>query len=65
VRFRGSVSLEGLLPTAEEMLEASVPTSFRDAMLARLAKGRLSEPQRQLMFSYKLAFEAALPARYL
>ena len=56
-RFRSSVSLELVLATAEDVLKASVPTSFRDETLARLAGSQLSESQQQLIFNYKLAFE--------
>lgn len=57
-QFRSSVSLAHVLATAEDVLKASVPASFRDETLARLAEGRLSESQQQLIFNYKLAFEA-------
>lgn len=59
-RFKGSVSLELVLATAEEGLNASVPASFRDATLARLAGSQLSESRQQLIFNYKLAFERHL-----
>jgi hypothetical protein len=58
-RFRTSVSLERVLATAEDVLMASaVPARFRDETLARLAKSQLSESRQQLIFNYKLAFEA-------
>jgi hypothetical protein len=57
-QFRSSVSLEHVLATAEDVLEAAVPASFRDEALARLARSRLSESRLQLIFNYKLAFEA-------
>ena len=57
-QFRGSVSLERVLVTAEEVLNASVPARFRDETLARLARTELSESRQQLIFNYKLAFEA-------
>lgn len=57
--FKGSVSLKRVLATAEDVLMASaVPASFRDETLARLAKSQLSESRQQLIFNYKLAFEA-------
>ena len=56
-RFKGSVSLELVLATAEEVLNASVPASLRDETLARLARSQLSESRQQLIFNYKLAFE--------
>jgi len=57
--FRSAVSLECVLATAEDVLIASaVPASFRDETLARLAKSQLSESRQQLIFNYKLAFEA-------
>jgi hypothetical protein len=54
---KGSVSLELVLTTAEEVLNASVPASLRDETLARLAGSQLSESRQQLIFNYKLAFE--------
>lgn len=58
-QFRSAVSLERVLATAEDVLLASaVPASFRNETLARLAKGQLSESRLQLIFNYKLAFEA-------
>jgi hypothetical protein len=58
-QFRSSVQLERLLATAEDVLIASaVPGSFRDETLARLARSQLSESRQQLIFNYKLAFEA-------
>jgi hypothetical protein len=57
--LRRSVSLKRGLATAEDVLIASaVPASFRDETLARLAKSQLSESRQQLIFNYKLAFEA-------
>jgi hypothetical protein len=55
--FRGSVSLEDVLATAEDVLRVSAMASFRDETLARLAKCQLSESRQQLIFNYKLAFE--------
>jgi hypothetical protein len=57
-QFRGSVSLQAVLATAEEALNASVPASLRDETLSRLAGRQLSESQQQIIFDYKLAFEA-------
>jgi hypothetical protein len=56
-QFRGSVSLEALLATAEDVLNESVPAWLRDKELARLARADLSESRQQLIFNYKLAFE--------
>jgi hypothetical protein len=57
--FRNSVSLKSVLATAEDVLKASVvSTNLRDETMARLARGQLSESLRQLIFNYKLAFEA-------
>ena len=57
--LRSSVSLKRVLATAADVLMASaVPASFRDQTLARLAKSQLSESRQQLIFNYKLAFEA-------
>jgi hypothetical protein len=57
--FKSSVSLQCVLATAEDVLMASaVPASFRDETLARLAQSQLSETRQQLIFNYKLAFEA-------
>lgn len=57
--FKSSVSLQRVLATAEDVLMASaVPASFRDETLTRLAKSQLSETRQQLIFNYKLAFEA-------
>lgn len=57
--FKSSVSLKRVLATAVDVLMAStVPTSFRDETLARLAQSQLSASRQQLIFNYKLAFEA-------
>jgi hypothetical protein len=62
--FRRSVSLERVLATAEDVLMVSaVPASFRNETLARLAKNELSESRQQLIFNYKLAFEAMRSSR--
>jgi hypothetical protein len=53
------VSLQRVLETAETLLIASaVPAGFRDETLARMGKRQLSETRQQLIFNYKLAFEA-------
>ena len=58
-KFRSSVSLARVLATAEDVLMASaVSASFLGETLARLAKSQLSESRQQLIFNYKLAFEA-------
>lgn len=57
--LKSAVSLQCVLATAEDVLRASaVPASFRDETLARLAQSQLSETRQQLIFNYKLAFEA-------
>ena len=57
--FRSSVSLDRFLATAADVLvAAAVPASHRDDTLARLARIRLTESRLQLIFNYKLAFEA-------
>jgi hypothetical protein len=61
--FRSSVSIGSVVSTARDVLMASsAPASFRDETLARLAKSQLSESRQQLIFNYKLAFEAAGPS---
>jgi hypothetical protein len=58
-QLKSSVSLADILTTAEDVLMASgVPADFRDESMARLAKSQLSESRQQLIFNYKLAFEA-------
>jgi hypothetical protein len=57
-RFKGSVSLERLRETAEEVLNKSVPATFRDEILQkREMRKPLSESDEQLIFIYKCAFE--------
>jgi hypothetical protein len=57
--FRGSVSLTHVRATTEAVLTAfAIPARFRGETLAQLEKGELSESQQQLIFNYKLAFEA-------
>jgi hypothetical protein len=56
--FRGSVSLEDVVATAEAALKAAhVPSEIRDEMLSRLAKSQLTTSRQQLIFNYKVAFE--------
>jgi hypothetical protein len=55
--FRDSLSLDLILATAEDVLNASVPAEFRDETLVRLARSTLSESRQKLAFNYKLAFE--------
>jgi hypothetical protein len=59
------VSLAHVLATAENVLIASgVPASLRGETLARLATSQLTESRKQLIFIYKLAFEALIsPSR--
>jgi hypothetical protein len=57
--FRGSVSLTHVRATTEAVLTAfAMGAWFRDETLAQLEKSQLSESQQQLIFNYKLAFEA-------
>lgn len=57
--FRSSASLKRVLATAKDVLMASaVPARFCDETLARLEKSQLSESRQQLIFNYKLVFEA-------
>jgi hypothetical protein len=62
-QFRESVSLDRVLATAEEVLRESVPATFQEETLARLARRQLSESQRQLIFNYKLGFEETIRTR--
>jgi hypothetical protein len=59
-QFRGSVSLDRVLATAEEVLKESVPATFQEETLNRLAPRQLSESDLQLIFNYKLSFEEAV-----
>ena len=57
--FKDSVSLGDLIATAKDVLAVSgVPSEFRDAALARLAKSELSTSRKKLIFHYKIAFES-------
>jgi hypothetical protein len=57
--FRNSVTLDAVLATAKDVLIASgIPARMRDEILARVVKSELSESRQQLMFNYKMAFEA-------
>jgi adenylosuccinate lyase len=57
--FRGTVSLEDVIATAEDVLSsARVPAELRDEMLSRLARSELTTSRQQLIFNYKLAFES-------
>ncbi len=50
--------MEDVLATARDVLkESRVPTETRDLALSRIARSQLSTSRRQLIFSYKLAFE--------
>lgn len=51
------VSLELVLARAEEVLNESVPATFRDETLERLERSQLSESRKSLIFNDKLAFE--------
>lgn len=55
--FRATVSQDDILATAEAVA-ASVPAWFRDSVLGRLARLKLTAPSGlALLFTYKLAFE--------
>lgn len=57
--FRGSVSLEDIVTTAEVTLKAShSPPEIRDETLSRLAKNQLTTSRQQLIFNYKVKFES-------
>jgi hypothetical protein len=57
--FRDSVSLEDVVATADAVLRAAcLPAEIRHETLSRLARCRLTTSLEQLMFTYKLAFEA-------
>jgi hypothetical protein len=57
--FSGSVSLEDVVATAEDVLKgAHVPPEIRDDTLARLAKSQLTTSRQQLIFNYKVPFES-------
>jgi hypothetical protein len=56
-KFRNSVSRKLLLATAQDVLNKSVPANLRDETLARLEGSKLSLSRKQLIFTYKLAFE--------
>lgn len=59
-RFKESVSLEDVVATSKEVLrDYGVPEYVREESLTRLRRySHLSESSRQLIFDYKLAFEA-------
>lgn len=57
--FSGSVSLEDVIATAEDVLKAAhVSSEIRDDTLSRLAKSQLTTSDKQLIFNYKAAFES-------
>lgn len=57
--FRDSVTLDDVLATAERVLKsAGMPAQFRRQTLSRLGNSRLTNSRKQLVFSYKVAFEA-------
>ena len=62
--FLGTVTMSELLATARRVLEdADIPASFRRQALTRLARSQLSGSRQQLMFAYKVAFEAMRQGR--
>jgi hypothetical protein len=57
--FSGSVSLEDVVATAEDVLKGvHVPPKIRCDTLAPLAKSQLTTSRHQLIFHYKVAFES-------
>ena len=57
--FEDSVSIEDVVVTAEETLKAAnVSSGMRDHTLSRLVRSQLTTSRKQLIFSYKIAFEA-------
>jgi hypothetical protein len=62
-QFRATVNLDDVLAVAKDVLAAAVPTCFRDETLARLARRRLTESQKKLLFNYKIAFERVVASR--
>jgi hypothetical protein len=56
--FIGSVSLDDLLATAEQVLGAAgVPAEIRDETLTRLQRSQLTTSCQKLIFNYKRAFD--------
>jgi len=62
-KFKRSLSIDRVLARAKEVVTESLPAAYRDLALARLTPLRLSEFDLQLIFIYKLAFEAAVASR--
>ncbi|HVS07310.1 MAG TPA: hypothetical protein VHK65_14275 [Candidatus Dormibacteraeota bacterium] len=62
-QFKRSLSLDRVLATAKAPLTESLPPSFREAPLARLTPVHLFESDLELIFTYKLAFEAIAKLR--
>ena len=58
--FKRSLSIDRVLARAREVMTESLPPPFRDLALARLTSLHLFESDLQLIFIYKLAFEAAI-----
>jgi hypothetical protein len=57
--FKDSVSLEDVLATARDVLrESRVPAEIRKQALPIIERRQLTTSRRQLIFNYKLAFEA-------
>jgi len=57
--FEASISPEGLVATAREVLaESRVPPELFRAAMDRVMRTRLSESRRKLVYGYKLDFEA-------
>ena len=57
--FVDSVFLEDVVVVAAETLKtAKVPPRMRDETLSRLLRSQLSTSRKQLIFNYKMAFEA-------
>ena len=61
--FKRSLSIDRVLAVAKEVMTESLPPPLRDLAVARLIPLHLSESDLQLIFIYKLAFEAAVTSR--
>jgi len=61
--FKRSLSIDRVLAIANEVMTESLPPPLRDLALARLTPLHLFESDLQLIFIYKLAFEAAVASR--
>jgi hypothetical protein len=62
--FKRSLSVDRVLARAKEVMKESLPPSFTDLALARLTPLHLFNSDLQLIFIYKLAFEAAIATNH-